>query len=107
LIERCSRLDIDKLQIAGCVRLPDGAGGRRREIREFARTTAGLLTLADWLRRWAVSVVGLEAPGVYWRPVVYLLEDEFDCRLYNPAQLALLGCARRCSASPPARCSTR
>jgi transposase len=87
LIERCSMLDIHKSQITACVRVPDDAGGRRQEICEFATTTAGLLTLADWLRSWAVTVVGMEATGVYWRPVFYLLEDEFDCRLYNAAHL--------------------
>ena len=87
LIERCSMLDVHKSQITACVRVPDDGGGRRQEIREFAATTAGLLTLADWLRRWAVTVVGMEATGVYWRPVFYLLEDEFECRLYNAAHL--------------------
>jgi transposase len=87
LIERCAMLDIHKSQITACVRVPDDAGGRRQEIGEFASTTAGLLTLADWLRSWAVTVVGMEATGVYWRAVFYLLEDEFDCRLYNAAHL--------------------
>ena len=43
-------LDIHKSQVTACVRVPDGEGGRRQEIREFAATTLGLLTLADWLR---------------------------------------------------------
>ena len=50
-------------------------------------TTAGLLTLADWLRSWAVTVVGMESTGVYWRAVFYLLEDEFECRLFNARHL--------------------
>lgn len=87
LIERCAMLDIHKAQITACVRVPDGDGGRRQEIREFASTTSGLLTLADWLRSWAVTVVGMESTGVYWRPVYYLLEDEFECRLFNARHL--------------------
>jgi transposase len=87
LIERCAMLDIHKSQITACVRVPDDAGGRRQEIREFATTTSGLLTLADWLRSWSVTVVGMESTGVYWRPVFYLLEDEFECRLYNARHL--------------------
>jgi len=87
LIERCGMLDIHKSQITACVRVPDSAGGRRQEIREFVTTTSGLLTLADWLGSWAVTVVGMEATGVYWRPVFYLLEDQFDCRLYNARHL--------------------
>jgi transposase len=80
-------LDIHKSQITACVRIPDDAGGRRQEIREFASTTSGLLTLADWLRSFAVTVVGMESTGVYWRPVFYLLEDDFECRLFNARHL--------------------
>ncbi|MGH2885868.1 MAG: IS110 family transposase [Solirubrobacteraceae bacterium] len=87
LIERCAMLDVHKSQITACVRVPDDAGGRRQEIREFAATTSGLLTLADWLGSWAVTVVGMESTGVYWRAVFYLLEDEFECRLYNARHL--------------------
>ena len=87
LIERCSMLDIHKSQITACVRVPDDAGGRRQEIREFATTTRGCSRLADWLRSWAVTVVGMESTGVYWRPVFYLLEDEFECQLYNARHL--------------------
>ena len=83
LIERCAMLDIHKSQITACVRVPDDAGGRLQEIREFQSTTSGLLLLADWLRSWAVTVVGMESTGVYWRAVFYLLEGEFECRLYN------------------------
>ena len=87
LIERCAMLDIHKSQITACVRVPDDAGGRRQEIREFQSTTSGLLLLADWLRTWAVTVVGMESTGVYWRAVFYLLEGEFGCRLYNARHL--------------------
>ena len=63
LIERCAMLDVHKAQVTACVRVPDGDGGRRQEIREFRTTTAGLITLADWLRSWAVTVVGMESTG--------------------------------------------
>jgi transposase len=87
LIERCAMLEIHKSQITACVRVPDDAGGRRQEICEFPTTTVGLLVLADWLRSFAVTVVGMESTGIYWRAVFYLLEDEFDCRLYNARHL--------------------
>jgi hypothetical protein len=65
----------------------DGDGGRRREIREFRTTTGGLITLADWLRSRAVTVVGMESTGVYWRAIYYLLEDEFECQPFNALHL--------------------
>jgi transposase len=87
LIERCAMLDVHKSQVTACVRVPDGDGGRRQEIREFRATTAGLLTLADWLRSYAVTVVGMESTGIYWRAIYYLLEDEFQCQLFNARHL--------------------
>jgi transposase len=87
LIERCAMLDIHKSQITACARIPDGHGGRRQEVREFGATTSGLLVLADWLRSFGVTVVGMESTGVYWRAVFYLLEDEFECRLFDARHL--------------------
>jgi transposase len=87
LIERCAMLDVHKSQVTACVRVPDGDGGRRQEVREFRTTTAGLITLADWLTSWAVTVVGMESTGVYWRAIYYLLEDEFECQLFNARHL--------------------
>jgi transposase len=87
LIERCAMLDVHKAQVTACVRVPAGDGGRRQEIREFRTTTAGLITLTDWLRSWAVTVVGMESTGVYWRAIYYLLEDEFGCQLFNARHL--------------------
>jgi transposase len=87
LIERCAMLDVHKSQVTACVRVPDGDGGRTQETREFSATTAGLLVLADWLRSFAVTVVGMESTGVYWRAIFYLLEDEFECRLFNARHL--------------------
>jgi transposase len=87
LIERCAMLDVHKSAVTACVRVPDGDGGRRQEVREFRTTTAGLITLADWLRSYAVTVVGMESTGVYWRAIYYLLEDEFACRLFNARHL--------------------
>jgi transposase len=87
LIERCAMLDVHKSAVTACVRVPDGAGGRRQEVREFGTTTAGLITLADWLRSYAVTVVGMESTGVYWRAIYYLLEDEFECQLFNARHL--------------------
>lgn len=87
LIERCAMLDVHKAQVTACVRVPGRGGGRAQQTREFATTTAGLLTLADWLRSYGVTVVGMESTGVYWRAIFYLLEDEFECRLFNARHL--------------------
>jgi hypothetical protein len=46
-------------------RTATAAAGRRSA--SFARRPRGLITLADWLRSWAVTVVGMESTGDYWR----------------------------------------
>jgi transposase len=87
MVERCAGLDVHKDSLTGCVRVP-GAGGRReQETRTFRTTTRGLVALADWLRSHGVSLVGMESTGVYWKPVYYLLEDEFECWLLNAQHL--------------------
>jgi transposase len=53
-----------------CARTPDGAGGRREEVAQFGTTTSQLLMLSDWLVERGVTLVGMEATGVYWKPVV-------------------------------------
>src|SRR5213593_848857 len=87
LVERCAGLDVHKDTVAATVRVP-GAGRKRvQETRTFATTTRGLLTLADWLASFKVSLVGMESTGCYWKPVFYLLEERFECWLLNPRPL--------------------
>ena len=66
-----------------------GRDGRARcqEVREFKTTVRGLLALADWLRGHGVTVVAMEATGVYWRPVWAVLEGEFELMLCNAAHV--------------------
>jgi transposase len=71
LVERCAGLDVHKDSVAATVRIPDGGGRERlQETRTFSATTRGLLTLADWLASYGVTLVGMESTGVYWKPVV-------------------------------------
>ncbi len=87
VVERCCGLDVHKASVTACVRVPDKAGKLRQEIRQFAATTRGLLQLRDWLVSFEVMLVGMEATGVYWKPIYYLLEDEFECWLLNARHL--------------------
>jgi transposase len=45
------------------------------------------VALADWLRSHAATLVGMESTGVYWEPVYYLFEKEFECWLLNAQHL--------------------
>jgi len=87
LIDRCAGLDVHKDTVAACVRAPGPTGGREQLVHTFGTTTAGLLALRDWLAGHGVTVVGMESTGVYWKPVYYVLEDVFECRLFNARHL--------------------
>ena len=75
VVERCAFLDVHRDTVMACARLPDGAGGRREEMAQFRTTTSQLLLLADWLVERRVTLVGMEATGVYWKPVHWVLEE--------------------------------
>ena len=78
VVRRCAFLDVHRDTVMACARTPDGAGGRREEVAEFATTTAQLLGLSDWLVERQVMLVGMEATGVYWKPVHWVLEATID-----------------------------
>ena len=48
IVSRCAALDVHKNTVMGCVRTPDGKGGRSQEVREFRTLTAGLRALREW-----------------------------------------------------------
>ena len=69
VVERCAFLDVHRDTVMACARTPDGAGGRREEVAEFGTTTSQLLALSEWLVERGVTLVGMEATGVYWKPL--------------------------------------
>ena len=72
------------------MRVPGKGKSRRRraqQTRTFATTIAQLEQLADWLDGFGVTLVGMEATGVYWKPVFYVLERRFECWLITAMNL--------------------
>jgi transposase len=77
LIERCAGLDVHRDTVVATVRSPKASGaGRKTETCTFATTTAGLVSLCDWLVAERVDRVGMESTGVYWKPVFFTLEEQ-------------------------------
>jgi transposase len=87
LVERVAGLDVHKSSVTACVRVPGKGRARRSETRTFATTTGALLELRDWLDGFGVTLVAMEATGVYWKPVFFLLEERFECWLLNAQHL--------------------
>jgi transposase len=74
MVARCAFLDVHRDTVVACARTLDGRGGRREDVGEFGTTTSQLLVLADWLAERRVTLVGMEATGVCWKPVHWVLE---------------------------------
>jgi hypothetical protein len=79
LIRRCAGLDVHKASVVACVRVIDDNGELVSVTQSFGTTTSDLLKLNDWLMSYAVTLVGMESTGVYWKPVYTLLESEVEC----------------------------
>jgi transposase len=87
LIERCAGLDIHQASIVATVRIPDDHGSRAMRTQTFGTMTVDLLTIREWLQAHGVTQVAMESTGVYWKPLYYLLEDQFTVVLVNMQHL--------------------
>ena len=88
MVERCAGLDVHRDNVVATVRVP-GSGRRQwdKQTQTFRATLAGLAELALWLEEAGVTLVGMEATGVYWKTVFQALEDRFECWLLNAHHL--------------------
>ena len=88
MVERCAGLDVHRDNVVATARVP-GQGRRRfeQETRTFKSTLGGLAQLGAWLAELGVTLVGMEATGVYWKTVFQALEERFECWLLNAHHL--------------------
>jgi transposase len=75
LHDRVAGLDVHKELVAACVRTPGQGRARRSETREFGTFLGDLERMRDWLVAEGVTHVAMEATGIYWRPVWFVLEE--------------------------------
>ncbi len=90
MIARGCGIDVHKATLSACVRITGSDGSVSQEIRSFGTTSDELLALHEWLTSMAVTHVAIEATGVYWKPVYYVLENAFRMVLVNPAEVKQL-----------------
>jgi transposase len=81
--DRVAGLDVHRDVVAVCARVTGPRGGTVTEKERFQTTTAALARLGGWLADRQVSLVAMEATGVYWKPVYYALESSFEVWLCN------------------------
>lgn len=76
-------MDVHRDSVVVCVRTAGPRGGVSCEKERYATTTVALARLRDWLAERKVDLVAMEATGVYWKPVYYALEHDFELWLCN------------------------
>lgn len=84
---RCAGLDVHKEFVQVCVRMLEGGGRVRQEVRRFSTLTRELLALGDWLESERVTHVAMESTGVLWKPVFNVLEERFTVWVCNAQHL--------------------
>jgi len=82
LYSHCAGLDVHAGSVTACARLAVG-GQVTYQHCTVPTTTAGLLELGEWLTAHGCTHVGMEATGVYWKPVWHVLEGDFTLILAN------------------------
>lgn len=59
-----------------------------KPVRSFGAFTSNLYSLADWLQECGIETVVMESTGVYWIPLMQVLEErEFEVLLVDPHHL--------------------
>lgn len=71
VVERACGMDIHKDNITACILTSSG-----KEIQTFPTKTVFLLQLIDWIKQHECTHVAMESTGVFWKPIVNLLEAE-------------------------------
>lgn len=91
VIERCAGIDIGKKFVVVCVMTGEAKEEPATEIRRYDSVRGELVKLRDWLKREGCTHVVMESTGVYWKPVLNVLEDDSEYRIHvvlaNPQQV--------------------
>ena len=75
--DKVGGLDVHRDSVVACTRITQPTGAIEVEKERFATTQTGLAQLTSFLLDAGVTMVVMEATGVYWRPVFYALEGLF------------------------------
>jgi transposase len=91
VIERCAGIDVGKKFLAVCVMAGPANGEAQAEVRKFGTVRHELESLRKWLQSEGCTHVVMESTGVYWKPVLNVLEDDpqyaLKIILANPQQV--------------------
>ncbi|OLS14731.1 MAG: transposase [Promethearchaeota archaeon CR_4] len=78
-------LDVHKDYITACVAVQRGAEVEKITVQEFKQSPPGLGDLRQFLRKYLLEIVVMEATGVYTPPVKRTLDDYRGWGMIKPA----------------------
>jgi transposase len=91
VIERCAGIDVGKKFLAVCVMTGPANEEAKAEVRKFGTIRSELENLRRWLQSEGCTHAVMESTGVYWKPVLNILEDDpgyqLKILLANPQQV--------------------
>jgi len=86
MYEKCAGMDVHKDSVYVCVVKPQEQGVTK-EVRSFGTTTQELLRLREWLEAEGVTHAAMESTGVYWKPVLNILDGAVEVWLANATEV--------------------
>jgi len=82
-VARGAGIDVHQGTMVVTIRVLEEEGTRQVTTHTFGTMTTDLLAIRDWLQSLGVTHVAMESTGIYWRPLYYLLEEQFTVLLVN------------------------
>jgi len=79
----CAGLDVHKKSVVACILESAAEGSLTKQVRTFGTMLADLEELSRWLSQAGCDAVAMEATGVYWKPVVNVLESQCEVLVAN------------------------
>jgi hypothetical protein len=76
VIERCAGIDVGKKFLAVCVMTGTANENAKAEVRRFGTTRSELEKLRKWLQAEGCTHAVMQSTGVYWNPVLNILEED-------------------------------
>lgn len=80
-------LDVHHAMLVACLVRGDRGHPPEMEERRFGTTGRDLAVFRDWLEGAGCKALGMEATGVFWRPVFRALEDRMRVVVANPSHV--------------------
>jgi transposase len=87
--DKVAGLDVHRDSVVACARVVEVDRSVTVTKASFATTSRGLGELARWLAESGAATVAMEATGIYWKPVYYVLEVRIPMNPYTQSDVSV------------------